>query len=58
MCGGGDGGGVEHDGIYPIYYLIYLITKRKTHPGVAFGLGDDYLIARVRTLCFKSLFIA
>ena len=29
MRGGGDGGGVDHDGIYQLYYLIYLITKRK-----------------------------
>ena len=46
---------VDHDGMYQLYYLI---KKRRTHPDVVFGLGDDYLIARVRTLCFKSLFIA
>ena len=44
---------VDFDGLKHLYYLI----NERTRPDVVFGLGDDYLIARVRTLCFKSLFI-
>ena len=35
----------------------YLFKLKSTRPVAVPELGDDFLFARVRTLCFKSLFM-
>ena len=54
LCGGGDGGWVE---LWRVYSEIVTFRQVKTRPDLVPELGDSFLIARVRTLCFKSLFM-